>query len=729
MQQPFYTDPHKKTSPPPPAPIVITPGTGRLRAEFGEWWPWLDVNPWSLEGHCFNITWFSGTAYITLGRDKKLTLPELCAKIQATVTPKEHSAYPPSLSLYDCQRLEISGINATYPPIGNTPFATLREIVRKANIRALIFEGPHYLQAPPMLHLVVPFSVPLLPEKLDDMAARLNGILLGRLIGGSFDEWHHYPFGRIGDQQISAEALGGDFIDRRADLDAEALEFNHAIEDAEIEPDDDVKNVWPEPIDLWSNFEPPELPKGLLPSLIETFAFTESENMGCDPAGLAMGALVSCAAAIPDYVQLQMKPGSDSWAESARLWATLVGNVSAKKTPVLNRVTWPIKQIDSKLYRQYAAELERYEEQEKAKEKDSQEKPERPRQQRLRLEDTTIEAAQEVFANSPNGLLVLQDELSGWYGMMDRYNGNGAKDRGFWLQAYNGGEYIVNRIKRGSLFIENLSACVLGGIQPDKIRETAADGVDDGLLQRSIPIIMRRATVDRDEVHDKANEEYGKLIGRLNDIALDKPDDYLQFDSGGQKIRREMADKHLSLINCDAVNKKFAAHIGKYDGIFGRLCVVFHCIENTRYRDFAVTVPRIVLEKTARRAADFLHDFLLPHAVCFYAGVLGLSNDHESLTNVAGFILAKKLDKIDSRTIQRGNRDMRNMKKRNIEDVLDQLYAFGWIVKSVNSNGNAFGMVNPRVHLRFAERAKAEAARAAGIREAIATALGKAKRQ
>jgi hypothetical protein len=101
----------------------------------------------------------------------------------------------------------------------------------------------------------------------------------------------------------------------------------------------------------------------LLPPVIETFAFTEGDNMGCDPAGVAMAALAVAAAVIPDAVQLRMKPKSDGWKESARLWAMVVGNVSAKKTPVLNRTTRPIKKIDADMYRMYVTQLETYEDQ------------------------------------------------------------------------------------------------------------------------------------------------------------------------------------------------------------------------------------------------------------------------------------------------------------------------------------------------------------------------------
>jgi hypothetical protein len=45
-----------------------------------------------------------------------------------------------------------------------------------------------------------------------------------------------------------------------------------------------------------------------------------------------------------------------------------------------------------------------------------------PKQERLRIEDATIESAQEVLRDSPEGALCWQDELSGWFGSMDKYD-------------------------------------------------------------------------------------------------------------------------------------------------------------------------------------------------------------------------------------------------------------------------------------------------------------------
>src|SRR5262249_13659359 len=162
---------------------------------------------------------------------------------------------------------------------------------------------------------------------------------------------------------------------------------------------------------LWGKFDPPSLPRGLLPDVIERFAFDQGMDMGADMSGLAMAALVVCAAAIPDNIQLQVKRHNKGWLESARLWVALVGPPSAKKTPIMTTAARPLRRIDADQARDYAEKRAIYEK--LPKEQKAQADP--PKQVRSVLQDTTIEAAQEVLKDSPDGLLCFQDELSGWF--------------------------------------------------------------------------------------------------------------------------------------------------------------------------------------------------------------------------------------------------------------------------------------------------------------------------
>src|SRR4029077_12179845 len=75
-----------------------------------------------------------------------------------------------------------------------------------------------------------------------------------------------------------------------------------------------------DPVDLWGKFDPPTLPRGVLPEVIEAFAFDRGMAMGCDMSGIAVGALAVCAGAIPDDIKLQPKKHDGEWRKTARLW-------------------------------------------------------------------------------------------------------------------------------------------------------------------------------------------------------------------------------------------------------------------------------------------------------------------------------------------------------------------------------------------------------------------------
>lgn len=484
-------------------------------------------------------------------------------------------------------------------------------------------------------------------------------------------------------------------------------------------PSKPPKDVLPiDPVDLWGKFEPPSLPRSVLPDIIERFAFDQGTEMGADMSGIAMAALVVCAATIPDNVKLQVKRHNKGWRESARLWVALVGSPSAKKTPIMTAAARPLRNIDRDQARRYAEQRAKYD----RLSKDEKIEADPPKQIRSVLQDTTIEAAQDILKDSPDGLLCYQDELSGWFGAMDKYAaGRGsAKDRSFWLEAFNGEPYSVQRVGRGSVFIENLSISLIGGIQPEPIQKIADESVDDGLLQRLVPITVRPAIAGRDEVASEVVQEYDELIRKLHGLQ----EVQLRFDDKAQWLRQHFEIEHLRLQSLESVHRKLAAHIGKYDGIFARLCIVWHCIENVA--GFG-TVPNTISEDTTIRVGAFLHTFLLPHAVSFYAGVLGLGNDHDAVTAVAGYILAHGLTKITNRDLKRGDRIMRRLNPDEASAVLEQLEAFGWLdrVPSPLRGAPPHWKVNPVVHSKFAEKAKTEAARRAEVRQIIEETIGR----
>ena len=492
-----------------------------------------------------------------------------------------------------------------------------------------------------------------------------------------------------------------------------------------------------EPIDLWPSAGAlPPLPVGLLPSRIETFARAAAIVVGADDGGFAMAALAVAAGSLDDAIKLLVMPYA-KWVESARIWVALVGDPSTKKTPIINTTYEALKSADKALYRFYAAAKAKWE---------MLSKPDKaitpaPARNRYLISDTTSEAAQEAFRTiGERGLFGVYDELGGWFGSMERYgqNSGGASERRFWLEAYNGGSYLVDRIGRGAFMIANLSLTILGGIQPDLIRKVASAPSDDGLIQRIIPIVLRPGwTPVADQNAASQMQDFDALVPQL--LALCPPNaGHLSFDAGAQKIRDDLAKEHENAARVmEGFNKKLSTALGKQDGVFARLCVAWHCIENASSNLRSPALPggspeagewsqsplaEIVTEDTARRVAAFMREFTRPHLFHFYRVTLDLPDEHERLLSIAGYILAHKVEVLANRDVQSAVRSMRKLTSKDVTPVLEQLEAFGWLFKGapLRSGAPPIWRVNPVVHKLFSQRAKVESERREEIREIIA---------
>jgi hypothetical protein len=102
-----------------------------------------------------------------------------------------------------------------------------------------------------------------------------------------------------------------------------------------------------------------------------------------------------------------------------------------------------------------------------------------PQAPRLRQSDVTIEKVATLLATSaPKGLLLVRDEFMGFLAGLNQYNDAG---RAFWLEAYGGRPYRVERQKHPEpIVVPRMTVAVSGGTQPEKIAELM-QAADDGL--------------------------------------------------------------------------------------------------------------------------------------------------------------------------------------------------------------------------------------------------------
>jgi len=262
------------------------------------------------------------------------------------------------------------------------------------------------------------------------------------------------------------------------------------------------------------------------------------------------------------------------------------------------------------------------------------EKPKKPPQRRLIVEDITVEALVDVLIENPKGILIVKDELSGFIGSFDAYKNskNGGKDRAAFLELYNGGPKMVDRVNRGRMYISNWSASIIGGIQPGSMRRLMGKITDDGLLQRFIPIFVCKKGdgTDRPPVQEvldafyKAQERISKMR-----VAPDEGDNsnpglsVVKFSPVAQKCRKMVIDTVNRVMVLPDTSPAFKGHLSKYDGLFARIALTFHVVKHISH-DIPL-IPFEISGKTAMMTAKLILDYLLPNAARFYSDLIGNS--------------------------------------------------------------------------------------------------------
>jgi hypothetical protein len=488
-----------------------------------------------------------------------------------------------------------------------------------------------------------------------------------------------------------------------------------------------------EPLDIFAEYPAPPMERGMLPKLVEDYAFEQAELIGVSPAMVAMPSLVACAAALHDGIKIQPKRYETDWTESARLWCAVVGSPSVRKTPAMKRATKRLRKIDMDLHdanaraqAEHAQQMEQYKEAKKEAKKtgDYVKQPDAPANVRMVVEDITVEALSEVLKDNARGVLCIQDELSGWFGSMDAYNGGkaGGKDRAHWLEAYNGGGRVVDRVMRGTLKIPNWSVSMIGGIQPDAIRRIAQNMTDDGLMQRFMIIIGQNAVEHDRPPALEVNASFGKLVDHLYAVAPSS--DPVELTEEAHRVREGLMAYAAELADYPALPGGLRSHLGKWSGLFARLLLLFHAIECAERHVHPCSVR--ASGDAAARVDRLMRRFLLPHAVAYYTDVLGASGDLEHSRWVAGHILSKVLHVVSNRDLMQSYKQWRGLDDWRRQRVLQMLEDMGWLMpmgdeppRAGRRMASSWAVV-PAVHQMFADKAASESKRRDRIRAELA---------
>jgi hypothetical protein len=445
--------------------------------------------------------------------------------------------------------------------------------------------------------------------------------------------------------------------------------------------------------DPWAKYIVPDFPLEVFPPVLQEFVTAQSRIIGVDAASMAVCVLATLSGALDHRFTLKMMRHGN-WYASPRFWGLLYGDASTKKTPAINAATKPLEDHQRELQFEYQASLSAYElARAMGTDQEKLEKPQPP--PRFVVWDTTIEKLGELLARSDRGLLVKRDEFAGWIGSMEKYGGSAraaGANRAFWLQAYDGGSYAVDRVGRGEIFIHNLSVGLIGGIQPERMSELQGL-TSDGLLQRFIATVMQAPTLPIDQpVNTSAYDALIRKLIRQPPRVLTLSDEALEVMSNLREYLHHLAQAAGGLA------LGFQSFVGKLQGTAGTIALLLEMASKPN--------PRLQLpieKQTMENAQRVVVDFILPHALEFYRSA-EINTNGERLRRLASWILTNHTNRFVVSDLTSNISDFRGLTVVEVNERVSPLIAAGWLKPAEPGNWCRVWNVDPQVFQQFNAR-------------------------
>lgn len=372
-----------------------------------------------------------------------------------------------------------------------------------------------------------------------------------------------------------------------------------------------VGEEWPRPEPLAESL-PPVLPfdERLLPEAFRPLVADVTERMQV-PMDYPAVAITLCLSGVVNRRALvQPKALDSSWVVVPNLWGGIIAPPGFMKSPVISAITRPLTQIQTEWRREHEAELAEYasakeefelrraawKEQYKAASKKGRSTPDRPGEEpaeptprRLIVNDATFEALHQTMNENPAGLLVIRDELVGWWSQLDRAGREG--ERAFCLQAWNGDTgHTIDRIGRGTIHVEHCCMSMLGGIQPGRLRPYLVDALEDGptndgLIQRFQLLVWPDTAADWqyiDRSPDATSELRAEAVMRR--LAEIDPEDAprFRFAADAQELFVEWLAELEAKVRGAELHPALVSHLSKYRKLMPALALLFELADHAR---------------------------------------------------------------------------------------------------------------------------------------------------
>lgn len=471
---------------------------------------------------------------------------------------------------------------------------------------------------------------------------------------------------------------------------------------------------------------PPPLPRGMLPKVIEDFAFGNPQFY---PGALAACALAACATALTDAIKVEAIHG---FTQSARLWYSPTGSPSSRKTPAQRAAYKPLYEIERQYFNEWKEEYKAW------KADPNKDKGDQPVRKRLLTTDVTIEKVAELCARTPAGIGWCPEELSSAIYQIEGGRQQAANQRGDWLKTYDGGSHVVDRIARGEILVENFSLTLCAGNTLDKLERNYRELPADGLMAR-IGMILTPPPTPTASIQQFApgiEAAYDRLIQQLaSHRERDVPFRIPLSDAALRAFEQFKYQLEIDAVEFEDTLPRYAERRGKGLGEALRVACVFHLVECNGELDMDPRKGEVSGETMARACAwvnwqqandRLLYEYLEGNEISLPVAVARLVADH---------LLAHQVPEFQLSAITSGVKAWRDLKPWDRYAAVDLLVQLGWIrTQGVYWRGGTFVHgkvfeVNPAAHELYRQRGERVRKQNAERRAQLEAAADERRRQ
>jgi hypothetical protein len=441
--------------------------------------------------------------------------------------------------------------------------------------------------------------------------------------------------------------------------------------------------------------ELPEFPIEILSGKWQELVQLAARRAGVTPAHVAVPLIAIASGLIGAARRVQ---ASRSWSQPMTIWAALVGASGTGKTPGIDVTKRALTFIDrirkteiAKLALEHQTQTEAASAERKLWKKEVEEAtgaglspPPMPASAvdpgefvppKLYVSDATVERMAVLLQSNPRGILRLSDELSALFLNMSRYSGG--QDNEFWLEAWNGNSYLVERMGRPPITVEHLLVGVVGGLQPDKLSRSFV-GDQDGMYARICfswpseppyrPLSDDVAEIEPEVVNALLRliklpcegDAFGKMVP-LSVAGRDRFEQLRQFLHAGRDALDGREREWWSKVQANILR------------LAGTLCFLDWAI-----KDDGSPEPQCVDELFVSAAAHLACEYFWPHSRAALRQI-GLSERHASLRRALRWMKATGSTEVSIKDIRR-DAMAGSLDAEATLDLVERLVNSGWLL-------------------------------------------------